>query len=648
MTRQRGDGVRVLPVRMVKGRWSRLLGAFLIVGALAGCESRTDSPGAFLGAIDNVGQPGKQVILWQNWNDEQRQKFWFTPQGSQIIPYGWVAALEQPDSRNLFFENGNLDQLRYIPQHPTPYNPDGLPIGFTKDKVWYSKKSRLLEGVRPSKLFTGLRVRYKDYGNPAYQDVANDWLGLTCAACHTSQINFKGRKMLVDGAPAMADFEGLMNGLVRSMEATLNNQDKFDRFARKVFERGGAKAGSNDELKSHLARLVRIRKEWNVRNSGDGLHYGYARLDAINSILNEVSSAALGIKGNRVSANAPVSYPFIWDAPHHDFIQWNGMVKNDAIGSLGRNVGEVLGVFGSLNLKPPADPDDIFQRKGYDSSVRVPNLGRLEHLLVSLWSPLWPESVLPPINRELAAVGEKLFKTKKCAACHHAIDAEAKDRRVRAKSIPVRKKNQPGVDLRNLKPGDPDPRTADIFFDRMANTGVLKGQYQRYDPPKSDPCKSAGDAKFTGDTSAAAKFLANAVAGTLVHDKVAVGNIYLNTRIFVPQKIKKCPPKRASYKSRPLNGIWATAPYLHNGSVPTLWQLLKKPADRVKSFMVGSRDFDPKEVGFKYKAGDYGANDPKFRLDTRLPGNRNTGHAYPRDGLTDKEIAALVEYMKTL
>ncbi|MBT5050650.1 MAG: hypothetical protein HOM58_19260 [Rhodospirillaceae bacterium] len=635
-------------VNAVRSRWLTGLGSVLMIGVLAGCESRTDNPAAFLGAIDNVGRPGQQVILWQNWNDEQRQKFWFTPQGSQIIPYGWVTALEQPDSRKLFFDNGHLDQLRYIPQRPTTYNPDGLPIGFTKDKVWYSKKSRLLEGIRPSKLFTGLRIRYKDYGNPAYQDVAEDWLGVTCAACHTNQIDFKGKKVVIDGAPAMADFEGLMRRLVRSMEATLKDEGKFNRFAEKVFQRGGAKASSKDELKAHLARLVRIRKAWNVRNSGDGLDYGYARLDAINSILNEISAAALGVESNRVSANAPVSYPFIWDAPHHNFIQWNGMVKNDAIGSLGRNVGEVLGVFGSLDLKPPADPDDKFQRTGYDSSVRLPNLGRLEHLLVSLWSPLWPEATLPAINRELAKAGETLFKAKKCAACHHAINPEAKDRRVRAKAIPVRKKNQPRGDIRELRSGDPDPRTADIFFDRTAKTGKLKGQYQRYNPPDADPCKPAEDGKFAGDTSAAAKFLAHAVAGTLVHDKVAVGNIYLNTRLFVPQKIKKCPPKRASYKARPLNGVWATAPYLHNGSVPTLWQLLKKPSDRVKSFMVGSREFDPVEVGFKYKASAYGPSDPKFRLDTQLSGNRNTGHAYPKDGLTDGEIAALVEYMKTL
>ena len=356
MMTQRNDGLadhrvhdererRVMPSKrlFLKG----LLPAFLI-GVLAGftspadsSESRTDKPTAFLGALDDVGTPGEQVILWQNWDDDKRQKFWFTPQGSQIIPYDWFLSLELPNSEALFFEKENMDRLRYIPQEKTPLNPDKLPIGFTKDLVWHSKESI------PGGDLESLKVAYKDYGKPVYQKISNDWLGLTCAACHTNQIEYNGKKVVIDGAPAMGDFEGLMGGLVESMEATLRDEDKFQRFATKVFNLGDAKAESNDKLKEQLATIIDIRKAWNTRNSGDGVKYGFGRLDAINSILNEVSSAALKIPENRRPANAPVSYPFIWDAPHHDYIQWNGMVRNDAKGALGRNVGEVLGVFGS-------------------------------------------------------------------------------------------------------------------------------------------------------------------------------------------------------------------------------------------------------------------------------------------------------------
>ena len=106
------------------------------------------------------------------------------------------------------------------------------------------------------------------------------------------------------------------------------------------------------------------------------------------------------------------------------------------------------------------------------------------------------------------------------------------------------------------------------------------------------------------------------------------------------------------YKGRPLNGIWATAPYLHNGSVHNLYQLLLPAAERDKKFWVGSHDFDPVGVGFKIDKGG-------SELDTSLPGNSNAGHEYGTgvseddngdglDKLTDEERKQLVEYMKTL
>ena len=99
-----------------------------------------------------------------------------------------------------------------------------------------------------------------------------------------------------------------------------------------------------------------------------------------------------------------------------------------------------------------------------------------------------------------------------------------------------------------------------------------------------------------------------------------------------------------SYKGRSLNGIWATAPYLHNGSVPNLWELMKPPAQRVQQFRVGSRQFDPVNVGFDIGSDTFtGAS----LLDTRLPGNSNAGHAFGTT-LSDDEKWALIEYMKSL
>jgi hypothetical protein len=98
-----------------------------------------------------------------------------------------------------------------------------------------------------------------------------------------------------------------------------------------------------------------------------------------------------------------------------------------------------------------------------------------------------------------------------------------------------------------------------------------------------------------------------------------------------------------AYKGRPLNGIWATAPYLHNGSVPNLWQLLTPEDLRVKEFYVGSREFDPKNVGFVTDKSE-----GSFRFDTTLVGNSNKGHTYGTQELTEDQKWELIEFLKSL
>jgi mono/diheme cytochrome c family protein len=93
------------------------------------------------------------------------------------------------------------------------------------------------------------------------------------------------------------------------------------------------------------------------------------------------------------------------------------------------------------------------------------------------------------------------------------------------------------------------------------------------------------------------------------------------------------PQQIAGYKPRPLQGVWATPPFLHNGSVPSLYQMLLPPQRRDKRFFVGRRTFDPVHVGYVTKP-DENAGDDGFWLDTTLPGNFNTGHAFSADAAT--------------
>lgn len=100
------------------------------------------------------------------------------------------------------------------------------------------------------------------------------------------------------------------------------------------------------------------------------------------------------------------------------------------------------------------------------------------------------------------------------------------------------------------------------------------------------------------------------------------------------------------YVAPPLDGIWATAPYLHNGSVPTIEALLnsrQRPAFWKRS--KDSKDYDWDQVGWKYQTRSAGGG--KATFDTSLPGYGNQGH-YFGDKLTNEERKAVIEYLKTL
>jgi hypothetical protein len=103
--------------------------------------------------------------------------------------------------------------------------------------------------------------------------------------------------------------------------------------------------------------------------------------------------------------------------------------------------------------------------------------------------------------------------------------------------------------------------------------------------------------------------------------------------------------KTGGYVAEALDGIWIRAPYLHNGSVPSLADLLKPPAERPVTFYRGYDVYDRDNVGF-VSSGDDAAREGRV-FDTRRPGNGNQGHLFGT-ALSGEDKAALLEYMKTL
>jgi hypothetical protein len=350
------------------------------------------------------------------------------------------------------------------------------------------------------------------------------------------------------------------------------------------------------------------------RNHSD-LVEGFGRVDAFGRIYS--SALAMVDAKNRHEPDAPVSFPPLWDTTRLDFVQYTGVAKNTMTGPLTRNIGQIIGVFARID---PGNPPPTI---GYDSSVRLKNLRGLERRLKSLKSPVWPEDVLPPIDRGLAAQGREIFATT-CRGCHHDNPRGSRGR-IRVTKVPTWRVQT-------------DSRAAENLMNTRGSTGFLAGTKQRvlFGAPIGPT-----DTAFHITANTALHVLLGKLApgrsdNPMEHALLTVGeatSVSLGELRHEPQ---------LQYKARPLNGIWSTAPYLHNGAVPTLFEMITPAEKRTKQFAVGRREFDPVKVGLVTQPAD-----GTFLFDTSLPGNRNTGHPFGNH-LTDAERWQVVEYLKTL
>ena len=516
------------------------------------------------------------VYLDQGWHPAETLWFYFADQGSTFLPYETFLHLEQPESDQPFLAPEYLSRFRVLPQRKTPNNPDALPVGFTRH---------------------------------------DDSMGLTCAACHTAQINYRGTAMRIDGAPALADVTGMFRALDAAVKATLADEQKLARFAAKT------SGGNASAARASLSATARYLTSYVDANRSSTVE-GFARMDAVGRIINQVIRFTSDPK-NSLEPNAPNCPPFLWDAPRHDYVQWGGFSPNADAGALGRNFGEVIGVFGQIQVKHYETEAEA--KRGYPSSIQGQELVRMEDTLWKLQSPVWPEDILPPIDRALAARGKSLYQAQ-CQSCHAVLDRTDPRRKVVAMVT--------GVDVVGT-----DAQSVTNLVSGRAPTGILQGAIS------STGEKYGADAPvlaLLGDLGTRAVSAQPVAAGAAIATAKAHGLAKTAKQGNHAQPTAQDPTADfLSYKARPLDGIWATAPYLHNGSVPTLHDLLLPAAARPKTFSVGRREFDPEKVGY------VSDGQIPFVLDTAMTGNSNRGHEYGTT-LSETDRAALLEYLKTL
>jgi hypothetical protein len=317
-----------------------------------------------------------------------------------------------------------------------------------------------------------------------------------------------------------------------------------------------AKGTLRKRLESEAYRV----HEYASRSSVSLSPWGTGRLDALTMIANRGTAILTDIPQNSSIPNAPVKPPFLWNAPQGEWTQWSAF-NSDPIS---RNFGETVGVFLPVDLSSKTPTEGLFE-----SAAAIPELARVESQLERLAPPSWPEDVFGKIDRAKAKTGQALF-VDYCASCHNF--------------WPYRWTEPNQYGKRFILVGL-TPQTY-VGTDRTQSETLrpfaLTGQLSNYLRPE-----------FKGREILPTEVFLAAVQGEVRERAIAKLNLSEAERASL-HGYRGLPPKRGPegvWKAAPRDGVWATAPFLHNGSVPNLYEMLIPVAQRTKKFYVTS-EFD--------------------------------------------------------
>ncbi|WP_066963189.1 di-heme-cytochrome C peroxidase [Microbulbifer sp. Q7] len=578
--------------------------------------------------------------LDQGWSEQDRQLFYNTPQGTELqgLHYEWLKALELPFSREKLASPENLRGWGFIVESgDDPAQNTGMhPVGMGR------------------------------HVNPTDDSVRLD---LGCALCHTGELHYNGIALRVDGGQAIHGMStGAPGEFTHSIGATALemrfNPLKWNRFADAI---AGEDPAKRDQLKQEFAAF---RERFFTFAAGPGnpknfpTTEGRGRTDAVGRIGNVVFGYNLGIEENYKTADAPVSYPFLWDIWRFDWVQYTGFTNQ----AMARNVGESLGVMAPVKLVDEAGallPEEEFGQ----STINVQGMQCIETTLRKLRPPKWPEEVLGNIDIAQARRGKDLFADQ-CAHCHGPHPSKPYAWQLAAgpgenpgsqRSVnwqwdmsgqisydtanrPVREDWReslwaiPWIDVQVI---GTDPTAAENYVNHTYDPGPLVAKNP------DDPDDARNRQVNAGD---GLQLLLNKLVPVLYENSgVSSDNngIADYDGLNVPFRIAN----KTAYKARPLHGVWATPPFLHNGSVPTIYDLLSPLEARPMQFAVGHREYNPQKLGYVTD------NRPgTFTFDTTQTGNSNAGHLFTdanvagRIGrrLREGERMALLEYLKVM
>lgn len=589
------------------------------------------------------------------WSPEQRERYYQTSQGSLVVPYKWFHALEWRTSDERFASPAIQSRYGLLPDNDARYNKDQMPVGLVKNIVRDEYVDNLGEGEK-------------------------EWASISCPACHTGQLTYKGTAMRIDGNQSFWNFDKWSGDLEFSLLLTSVSPSKFERFCSRVNDFGdngkcseSAKTDLRRRMKTYfnsdlvtagllaLLRHTYPTTEGFTRTSalGRGVNGEFGPLD----LCKGKSPLTRNCYRNYFMSTGPVSYPPLWYTHEFDWVQSIAAISQP----LGRNITEAWGVNVKVELKDPY--------KRFATTATIEDMFWMETLLSILQAPRWPVDILGEIDFDRVKRGRYLYeeevwpkappadqmelpanpappffilppnqnrpKTGYCARCHAPAFSPITGTGPNGKffQLPMYQMDKMGT----------DPDDAQQFASRMVYPGVLLEPHYVPGIPQfpKDQLDSQGRAgvgvmlTYTINAILDKWFIDQGIAGDNQCIDILTGHRPNNFRAPV------------AYPARPLDGYWATGPFLHNGSVRTMYELLSPVEERAKWFWIGSREFDPVHLGFSNEAVE-GA----FKYDTTLKGNSNRGHEFREapagtngvigPSLTREDRLNIIEYLKVL
>lgn len=630
----------------------------------------------------------------QGLDADRRQKLYHLSEGIELVPLSWVKALKSIKTNRPFLEYP--ERFGLIPDKT---DPDGLPIGITASPSRGAEFLGKMVGVNCAachvgaltfrgqcvpllgapalydlnafynELFSSLGVTLKDedsrrqfLADLAKQGdvqgaILTQQLGLAAAgATQLGGADLKAAARLFQGRllkvvqTVVAEAEAQFGGGPPNEEQLAKLQQAVSTEVGRLFEKDPlglvalvlTPAGGDDPVEAAITAtrdpiLAGVLKDLAVQLSLlrarlpflarlEALHDaqrplpGPGRIDAFDGIRDLVFPVT-----DAIAADSPVSYPALWMLNQTFWMHWDGNTNS----VIERNIGQALGQ--GAPFEPVGQGD-------FHSKVQPMNVHDLEWTVRDITPPDWPASVFGPIDQTKVGRGRAIYQIR-CEKCHEVVPRGGRDIFDALQAAQQWARNPQGA----------PPKPPQTIHEKLIPI----------DQVKTDPARAMNFATnvtrrqplYTGGTdfSVALGGAAQCYSDRSYDDaRIPLSDrwIFDWPRPMVRWQTTRC------YVARPLVSIWATAPYLHNGSVPTLHDLLLPARDRPKLFTVGQREFDPVKVGH--------VTDPKaippaqipylFEINATASGNLNVGHEghdYGTD-LEKDQRSDLLEYLKTL